>query len=300
MKHKYALVVCARWEKDHIIEWIAYHKIIGFNHIYIYSNDDDPSELYRIIKPIQITSPQLITYNHCGRQGDQRGMYFHFWENYSNEAEWVIFLDVDEFLNTNGAGIDEIVEAFSSDIGAIYFNWILFGNNGFKDRPEGQTLLNYTRRQAAPHPYTKNIVRSAAVDVEKLKNSDHAGFWHGWEHQGRKDVLHEQWRKTINVLGHSMEEYYDNFPHKANEYLAKNSEEIFSFPRIHHYSIRSEADFLLREARGTQGAFQGQVHWANIFRDGSYVDHLQNINACSDFSLADMWRRELTYQEASI
>ncbi len=38
--HKYSIVACARWERNYIVEWMQYHFLLGFDHIYIYSNDD--------------------------------------------------------------------------------------------------------------------------------------------------------------------------------------------------------------------------------------------------------------------
>jgi len=34
-KYKKSLVSCARWENQYIVEWVNYHKSIGFDHIYI-------------------------------------------------------------------------------------------------------------------------------------------------------------------------------------------------------------------------------------------------------------------------
>ena len=34
-KHKFSLVACARWEDEHILEWLDYHKAIGFDHVYL-------------------------------------------------------------------------------------------------------------------------------------------------------------------------------------------------------------------------------------------------------------------------
>lgn len=297
-RYKTALVLCARWEAAHIEEWIVYHRSIGFDHIYVYSNDDDPNDLFDVVRPLQILAPDLITYNHYKDRGNQREMYLHFWEHYGDEVEWAMALDADEFLNTNGETISELVGRVGPRVGAIYFNWVMFGNSGFRERPSGLVLTQYLFRQTTVHPYTKNIVRSEAVDVEQLRISGHAGFWHGWEHSGPDNVLRSKWRNTINVLGDTMSQYYIEFPEKANAYLADKHLEILSQPRIHHYSMRSEADFLLREARGLDGAFRGQKHWGDIFRNGTYVDYLASLNAVRDESLAELWKKEILYSEA--
>ncbi len=51
-KYKFSIAACARWETKNISEWIAYHRAIGFEHIYLYCNDNDPAELYECLLPL--------------------------------------------------------------------------------------------------------------------------------------------------------------------------------------------------------------------------------------------------------
>ena len=50
-KHRFSLVACARWEENDILEWLDYHRSIGIDHVYLYSNDDDASTLRNVIGP---------------------------------------------------------------------------------------------------------------------------------------------------------------------------------------------------------------------------------------------------------
>ena len=299
-----SIVACARWEKNYIAEWVTYHRLLGFDHIYVYSNDDTPDDLFEVIRPLQILNPDFLSYTHWPEVGDQRGMYMHFLEHRRAETRWIMFLDIDEFVNTNGRQVGDILGTLDSDVGALYLNWIMFGNNYHAVSPGGSTLANYVRRQASVHPYTKNIVRSDAIDFDILKRSSHSGFWHGWEHMGPKEALLPSLRRTVNVLGDDMSDYYTNFPNAASIYLGSKATEILSLPRIHHYSIRSEEDFLRREARSVAGTFAGQRHWGNIYRDGSYVEHLKYLNAVEDTTLLQFWQRNIQYEylnsEASV
>lgn len=41
-----ALAAIARWETQYAPEWLTYHRAIGFDHVYLTCNDDDPSALW--------------------------------------------------------------------------------------------------------------------------------------------------------------------------------------------------------------------------------------------------------------
>ena len=38
-----SIVACARWEDPYVAEWVTYHLDLGFDHIYLHCNDDDPA-----------------------------------------------------------------------------------------------------------------------------------------------------------------------------------------------------------------------------------------------------------------
>lgn len=50
-EHKFSLVACARWEEKDILEWLDYHRSIGIDHVYLYSNDDTAYTIWNAIEP---------------------------------------------------------------------------------------------------------------------------------------------------------------------------------------------------------------------------------------------------------
>lgn len=290
---KYSIVTCARWETQYVLEWATYHAAIGFDHIYFYSNDDDAETLYEALRPLMIANPSLISYRHFPFQGQQAYIYMDFFDRFSSETEWVAFIDIDEFLNLRGKTISEYMESVSCEADSICFNWIIFGNNGYERRPTGSVLRNYTKRESKCHSYTKSMVRTKKIDAARLRSLNIFAFWHSWTlgfagDSGIRGVdafqIHE-----VNTLGDPMEGYFSKFPDSAEDYLVQKGSQIMSGPVIHHYSIKSEEDFIRREQRGLGGAFFGQDHWAKIYRSGAYLDHLASINAQVDCSLSDFW-----------
>ncbi len=96
--YRAVLVACARWEEDSIVEWLEYHRALGFEHVYLYSNDDSPETLYRRVLPYVLAESPFVTYLHWPRVGQQIPMYLDFLRRFPNVSEWASFLDIDEFF----------------------------------------------------------------------------------------------------------------------------------------------------------------------------------------------------------
>jgi hypothetical protein len=60
-KYRYAIAACARWEAPYAAEWLAYHRAIGFEHVYLYCNDVDPAELYEAVLPFTQGAEPFVT-----------------------------------------------------------------------------------------------------------------------------------------------------------------------------------------------------------------------------------------------
>lgn len=294
-KHKFSLVGCARWEEAHIVEWVEYHRSIGFDHIYIYSNDDSPETLCKVLLPYLMQGGEpYITYRHFPFLGRQIEMYRHFLETYKDETEWLIFLDIDEFLTLKGVNnIHAFISVYGRDWDCIYFNWLLFGNNGKMVRDDDSVLTGYTRRSSTVDPHTKTIIRSAAVnyDVVAGRVLEHASgaFWHFW------DGYQIPGLRLGNVLGESMAAYTKDWPKYAEQFNQREgfSQKVIACGYISHFIFKSEEDFLRRAARGSVASFGAQADWATMYRENAHQGLLQRLNEVEDTYLADYWRAQL-------
>lgn len=283
MEKKYhsAIVACARWEENYIVEWVEYYKCIGYDHIYLYCNDEDPKPLYDKIFPFVIGKDPYVTFVHFEYQGLQYQMYMHFIMHYLAETEWVSFFDIDEFLRINdGRLIDQFLESFSSDIDCILFNWLVFGTSGHKIAPSGKVLENYTRTSGQINQYTKFICRASILNDGKLTIPDFAiGFWHNLEDKLYKDI------KIVNVLGETTNnmKFYDD----------ATSKRINQVAALHHYIMKSEEYALHRIARGTAGEFFGQTIWNTTIQEGRRaLSELDQFDITEDTSLVDFWTEQ--------
>jgi hypothetical protein len=281
-KNRYVVVACARWETPYIVEWIAYYKAIGFDHIYLYCNDDDPSDFVRAV----CANPghaDFVTLRHFVGQGLQSAMYHDAMRTVRAEAEWVTFLDIDEFLVLRGVNdIHAFMLRFDPSVDSVYFNWLMFGNNDFIDRPPGSVLQQYTRRCSTLDPHTKHISRVEKLipDILALPSFP---FWHG--------LANPLWSsmRRVNVLGNDCGNYLEAFPENANNVLADADvvTDIISVAVVNHYTFKSEKDFVLRAQRGLGGQFGGQVKWLELYRRGDHKKILADFNTTEDTYLRD-------------
>ncbi|WP_077807095.1 glycosyltransferase family 2 protein [Neoasaia chiangmaiensis] len=283
-KYSYCLVACARWETDTIQEWLLYHRSIGFEHVYLYCNDDDASELYEKVMPFNMVDKPFVTFNHHHIQGDQKGMYNHFLDKYAKETEYFIFLDVDEFIcirNINN--IDNFVKGGFRDCDDIYFNWLSFGPNGHLTRPKGSVLENYTRRDKSPFVLTKHLVKTASFFEKQSRDHLPPPFHHAFS-------ASENWIAK-NVLGEDMMTYLSSDHATQAHYLSmdRRGERIIETACIFHYAFKSLDDLERRVRRGLKGAFVGQKIWQDAFDSESYVSLFESLNTVEDTYLQEYW-----------
>jgi hypothetical protein len=287
-KFKFVIAACARWEERDIVEWVEYHRMIGFDHIYVYSNDDDPMVLHGVLLPYLLGDNPFVTYRHWPRVGEQAAIYLDFLTKYRHEAEWFSFLDIDEFFVFKGIdNVQTFMERFEGISDAIYINWLVFGNNHYSVRDTGSILLRYTQRQRTIHFTTKVISRSSKIHPERVRlvhSRCRSPFWHFWGDDLQAGL------RIVNALGHPIINYTDNFPERAIEYITRpgTSEALIANAFIAHFQFKSEQDFQRRISRG---GFPNTEHWSQLIADGRHQTLLQHLNDTSDTYLASYWLR---------
>lgn len=286
-KHKFSLVACSRWEEDYIVEWVEYHRSLGFDHIYVYSNDDEPYTQYARLQPYLLRQEPYVTYLFWPIVGQQLSMYMHFLKSYKQETEWACFLDIDEFLVLkNCNNISMFMQEFEPICDCVYFNWVNFGNSGKTVRDNRGTLLELTKRSAGVDVHTKTIFRSRSVTPEGAQaglsstNLPYTHFWNNYPFDGFR---------LRNVLHDDVSWYTDEFPNKAFEYVSNKevSQKILARAYIAHFLFKSEDDFVRRARRG---GFPDQQKWLEKYQSGEYAFILAGLNQVEDLYLKEYWR----------
>ncbi len=288
-KHNFVAVACARWETDWITEWLIYNRHIGFDHVYIYCNDDDPRELYRELLPfVQRTEP-FVTFYHFGLIGQQSQMYLHFLRNHLDDCERYMFVDVDEFiLMRHCEHLPDFLRSLGVDPDALQFYPVAAGHNGHVERPSGLAIKNFTRRRATVGRNLKNLVRSDAVDRGRLAQGNLGLFWHDVE------PMLKPASSIINVLGEDMRGFHAEYEVKwAPRYAADNDfhARCFDAAVLYHIGMKSERDMMRRFERGAVGDFAPQAQWKDLHDKGrdAVLAFLRPHNAIEERRLVEVW-----------
>lgn len=289
MKHKFAIAACARWESEFIVEWVNYYQMVGYDHIYLYCNDDTPHALYEKVLPFLIGDHPYVTFHFYPFLGQHRDMMLHFVDNYLDEVEWISFFDIDEFLRLpREQSIDGFMQEFEDRADSVLFNWVFFGPNGHKTHPGTPVLSTYTRRDPGIHPFTKYLTRSSVLSEGSFRrNCKNNSFVHNLQE-------YTDFRFCArNVIGDDMWDYYKGFPEASINFNNENdrNNRILEKAVIHHYAFRSEKAFHDRVARGLNGDFAAEKMWGDLAQSADFQGFLHHINHTEDWRLAEFRER---------
>ena len=105
------------------------------------------------------TAVQVAAYDHCIAA-------------HRDEARWIAFIDIDEFLfSPTGEPLTKILPRYESAPG-IGVNWVNFGTSGHQRRPAGLVIDNYVHQ--IRNPSARRVIKSIVNPAETL----HAGSCH--------------------------------------------------------------------------------------------------------------------------
>ena len=164
--HYLGLCAIIKDEGPFLDEWIAYHMHVGVKAFFLYDNGSavplrDSLKKFSGLR----AKADLVIYDAPGK-ALQMVTYTHCLENNKKACEWIAFVDADEYIVPRGHDtIPAMLEEFEPYSG-LAMNWLLFGSNGHKRRPEGLQMENYTKAlplDSERHQLVKCIVRPQRV-----------------------------------------------------------------------------------------------------------------------------------------
>lgn len=147
-----------------LLEWFAFHYMIGFRKFYFYAHlcDDNTNEVVmKLKKRLDITA---LVVNEKADQ-IQLKAFQHACESYMNEVDWMAFIDGDEFIfPTQYNTMQEALWPYNHQpLSAVAAYNVNFGSAGHLTEPAGLITESYTRRanidSFLPHRRVKSIVK---------------------------------------------------------------------------------------------------------------------------------------------
>ena len=211
-------------ERPYLLEWVAYHKEIGFDEIVIYSNDctDGSFELLSALARAgeithldvatgKTTGPQAVAYNHLLQ---------------TCRTEWVAFLDADEFLVLHMArDVTAFLNGFDEDVSAVAINWRVFGSNGedaYRPGLVAERFVRAARREDKLNRHIKSFVRAKRAD-------------HMLVHAAKLTA-----GRYVDAAGRPVEVVNTGLIDAVN----------FEQAQVNHYCVKSKAEFAAKKRRG--------------------------------------------------
>ena len=218
-----AVCAIARNERDYMLEWVAYHRLAGFDGIHVYDNvsDDGTSELLAALDDAGI-----ITRVHWPRREGippQRHAYQHFLEHSAGQYDWVLICDLDEFVVPRTGTVKDFIRRgteLDPDVTAYALPWLVFGSGGQEDKEPGLVIERFTNCAARPGPSVKTLLRSDAVLGMRTHVADLM-----WGHYADNRYQEPYWADTMPI---------DLVDAEDGEIL------------VHHYFTKSRAEWTER------------------------------------------------------
>jgi len=234
-------------------EWLAFHHAVGVEHFYLYDNGSSDSSRETLFPWI---SRGLVTLIDWPGVAEQVRAYNDCVRRFRNQARWIAFIDIDEFLFS--AKHRDLRTALSSykDFPALFVDWHMFGSSGHLKRPPGPIVEAYTRRlnHSSAHKNGKTIVNPRLV---------------------RRMEVH--WAKTW--VGGTLDENGRPPPHGPDRAAGIASHEIF---RINHYWSKSIEDLHEKVHRGDASS--------SAARDlARHLETEKTLNAVEDRVILSLW-----------
>lgn len=257
-------------EGPFILEWIAYHRAIGFDDFIIYTNDctDGTDTMLMLLQAKGILQHRENPFRTSDLKPQHAALQAAEDEDLIKDATWVACIDVDEFVNIKtGDGTLDALFAAVPDANMISMTWRLFGNADIHDYSD--TPITEQFRRCAPElvrkPHQawgfKTLFRNVGI-FNKLGVHRPKGLkpqlWEriNWVNgSGRplpRTMFRNGWRSTIDTFGYDL-------------------------VQLNHYAVRSAESFLVKRDRGRVNHVdrdQGLAYWFRM-----------NNNADQDLSI---------------
>ena len=172
-------------DEPSILEWAFHHLLLGFSHVFIYD--------HLSVTPIQsllneyvhnhpenkalvdrIAVIRIDVNNQNQNQNQNKNIKIPLMNSaleYSvaENADWLLYLDADEFLTINDATFKE-PNPVKQLLSLFYFadslaiNWLMFGSSEHETQPDGLLMQNFVHSDQKLNSHVKTFVRPAYVN----------------------------------------------------------------------------------------------------------------------------------------
>jgi len=270
---KTAIVTTMKNEGPFLLEWLAYHRMIGVEDFLIYTNDcsDGTDSFLQLLHDRGMVQHRENGFQKTGMKPQHWALKAAAKEPVISDADWVICMDVDEYINIKiGEGTLTDLYAHMGDANMISCTWRLFGNADI-DRFADQPVIEQFDRCAAeltrkPHQAWgfKTLFRNVGI-FKKLGVH---------RPKGLNPQLWDQIR-WVNGSGKSL-------PSTMYRNAWRSTQATYGYDAVtlNHYAVRSVDSFLVKRDRGRVNHVdrdQGLEYWFRMNNNTEQETSIQRM-----------------------
>lgn len=152
-----AVCVFARNEVADFPEWMEHHLLVGFDAVIVYDNDSDDG-MSELVNQASLFLPVFrVPWAKKPGLNVQVTAYTDCLTRFGQTFDWILFIDIDEFLvcSTEQSLADLLADHASH--AAIGINWVVFGSAGIQDSRGRLVMDAFLRRAPLSTPINQHI-----------------------------------------------------------------------------------------------------------------------------------------------
>lgn len=163
-KYRSGIVAIAKDEQPYLLEWLAYHLAIGFDHIWVYDNESG-TPLSRIISRSAARGcVTVLRWPNAASGRTQIEAYNHFLRTFGRDVTWAAIIDVDEMICLKqDPTIGVFLDRFDGASG-IALNWRFFGSSGHRAHEPGLMIERFRRAAPVDHEINAGVKSLHRID----------------------------------------------------------------------------------------------------------------------------------------
>ena len=237
MKYRLAIAAIFKNENRYLEEWIEFHRMVGFDHFFLYDNDGGEEArailagymdqgLITLHPWTHLDGTSRDTVTRFGGRDKNHMAFSHAATRHRDECEWLMKIDLDEFLMPiEGESVVPLIDRHGGEkIKGIEIPRINFGDGGHRKRPDGLVIESYTRREEKISDH-KDLANTSFLTNNDYKNSAHS-WGYRWASSGR--LVRRSQIKDLRI----------------NHYYTKSLEECMERQNMMSTRPETEAEFI--------------------------------------------------------
>jgi hypothetical protein len=222
----------AKNEGAYLEEWVAYHHLIGFDPIRIYSHEPDDDSPQILDRLAERGLAEWTPWSAPPNKKPQWLAYEDGLEELSGRTDWLAFIDLDEFIVIPQ---HDSIQDFLGEYGhleAIAMNWKIFGSSGHEKHEPGLVIERFTRCAERSYGGNKQVKTLALTDLIEVPRVHTCHFSPGTEYR--------------TVLGKALPPAREG----ASMPAGKTDTVSHDIIRVNHYFTRSREEWQAKATRG--------------------------------------------------